>query len=161
MIIVPDCQGTRPSYSVELKYSPSSISHSSDKNCKKISLIDQIILALIITFLYKIFVHTLSWFAHKYIYGTSYTVYHFIMLLFIWLVFIIFPPILSFKTIILLLMHGSSWCTICTPWFGRLWTWIIDWLHTKFVCVKWKSLSWWLIKINKISSLCYVLVMFV
>ncbi|KAF3961521.1 hypothetical protein ACB098_09G090200 [Castanea mollissima] len=60
MIIVPDCQGTRPSYSVELKYSPSSISHSFDKNCKKISLIDQIILALIITFLYKIFVHTLS-----------------------------------------------------------------------------------------------------
>lgn len=114
MIIVPDCQGSRPSYSVELKYSPSSINHSTDKDCKTISIIDQIILALIITFLYKIFVHTLSWFAHKYIYGTSYTVYHFIMLLFIWLVFKIFPPILSFKTIILLLMHGSSWCTVCT-----------------------------------------------
>uniref|UniRef100_A0A2N9HKD1 Non-haem dioxygenase N-terminal domain-containing protein n=1 Tax=Fagus sylvatica TaxID=28930 RepID=A0A2N9HKD1_FAGSY len=41
MIIVPECQGIRASYSVELKYSPSSTNHNFDKNSKAISIIDQ------------------------------------------------------------------------------------------------------------------------
>ncbi|KAE8099042.1 hypothetical protein FH972_017056 [Carpinus fangiana] len=60
MIIAPDIQGIPASYCVELKCSSSTTYHSFDKNCKTISIADQILLALIITLLYKVFVYALS-----------------------------------------------------------------------------------------------------
>ncbi|XP_059428363.1 gibberellin 2-beta-dioxygenase 8 [Corylus avellana] len=60
MIIAPDIQGIPAPYCVELKYSSSSTYHSFDKNCKTISIADQILFALIIILLYKVFVYALS-----------------------------------------------------------------------------------------------------
>ncbi|XP_062167806.1 uncharacterized protein LOC133874002 isoform X2 [Alnus glutinosa] len=60
MIVPPDIQGIPASYFVELKYSSSTIYQSFDKNCKTISIADQILLALVITLLYKVFVYAFS-----------------------------------------------------------------------------------------------------
>jgi hypothetical protein len=60
MIIAPDIQGIPASYCVELKYSSSAMYQSFDKNCKTISIADQILLALVITLLYKVFVYAFS-----------------------------------------------------------------------------------------------------
>lgn len=60
MIVAPDIQGIPASYSVELNYSSSTLFHSFYKNCNTISIPHQILLALIITLLFNLFVYFFS-----------------------------------------------------------------------------------------------------
>lgn len=61
IIMEPTSQGTRAaSYSLKLECSSSTINQSFDKNLKTISLLDQILVAFIIIFLYIVFLHALS-----------------------------------------------------------------------------------------------------